>query len=107
MLQCYVQFLRPSTFLSVFFNCYFLTFFYTHLMQDIFKVDKTRALPIERQMSVVYSIRNPRFSGWKEQEEGSKLETKRAATVQARGGNRHAKVQPSAGLSNSNKFYKH
>src|SRR4030042_3526765 len=39
MLQCYVQFLRPATFLFVFFYCYFLTFFYTHLMQDIFKVD--------------------------------------------------------------------
>src|SRR4030042_196154 len=166
MLQCYLQFLRPATFLFVLSYCYFLSFFYTHLMQDIFKVDikdlqklikfyrespkqfryatagvlnfqafqtrkydienlqssmiirdnrflqsslrvdKTRALPIERQMSVVYSVRNPRFSGWKEQEEGSKLETKRAATVQARGGNRHAKVQPSARFSKSNKFYK-
>lgn len=57
------------------------------------RVEKTRPLPIDKQIAISGSINRPRFSGWKEQETGQTPKRKHVITKSARGGNIRSKVQ--------------
>lgn len=66
------------------------------------RVEKTRPLPIDKQIAISGSINRPRFSGWKEQETGQTPKRKHAITTSARGGNIRSKVQEKNRLRASN-----
>lgn len=57
-----------------------------------------------RQEATVGSIVRDRFSGWEEQETGSKSDKDRAPTLAARGGNKKKRMAPSVRFKAANKF---
>ena len=70
------------------------------------RVEKTKPVSINQQIAISGSIARPRFTGWKEQEDGGTAERKRKITISARGGSKQAKAQQKARLKPSNKIYK-
>jgi len=68
-------------------------------------VQTTGPRPIEQQASYMGSIKRPRFSGWKEQQE-NKRSDKNITTTDARGGSKGATVKTKNRLKRANKFYK-
>lgn len=70
------------------------------------RVEKTRPLPIDKQIAISGSINRPRFSGWKEQETGQTPVHKRVSTPTARGGSMRGKIQTKARLKPGNVIYK-
>lgn len=69
------------------------------------KVDKTHTRqPISSQEAIVGSIDGPRFSGWVEQELGTKTKRTRVFTRLARRGSPTRPAQPSVRLKASNDF---
>jgi len=70
------------------------------------RVEKTKPVSINQQIAISGSITRPRFTGWKEQEDGGTAERKRKITISARGGSKQAKAQQKARLKPSNKIYK-
>jgi hypothetical protein len=75
-------------------------------LRNNLKVQPARSGRIESQVAIAYSVRRPRFTGWKEQQDGSTPEKKRGTTLAARGGNVRGKMQSRARLKSGNKFYK-
>ena len=70
------------------------------------RVEKTKPVSINQQIAISGSIARPRFTGWKEQEDGGTAERKRKITISARGGSKQAKAQGKARLRPGNKIYK-
>ena len=70
------------------------------------RVEKTKPVSINQQIAISGSITRPRFTGWKEQEDGGTAERKRKITISARGGSKQAKAQQKARLRPGNKIYK-
>jgi hypothetical protein len=75
-------------------------------LSSALRVEKTKPVSINQQIAISGSITKPRFTGWKEQENGTAPERKRKVTVSARGGSKQAKAQQRARLKPSNKIYK-
>lgn len=69
------------------------------------RVEKTKPVNINEQIAISGSVTAPRFTGWKEQQEGKKPERKRTISVQARG-SRTNKLPNKYRLRPSNQIYK-
>jgi hypothetical protein len=63
-----------------------------------------RSQPISNQTSRVGSLLGPRFTGWKEQQLGTRSTRSRVATLNARGGNFSKPMQGKARLKPNQKF---
>lgn len=61
---------------------------------------------IDRQISIAYSVKRPRFSGWVEQEYGRRPKRRRTVTKHARGGNMRSAMKSRARLRPAGQFYK-
>jgi hypothetical protein len=71
------------------------------------KVEKARSgTEINKQISRVYSIKRPRFTGWEEQQTGKQPVKKRITTLHSRGGSKKRKVMGKYRLKKSSKFFK-
>ena len=68
------------------------------------RVEKAHGRNILQQESVTGSISSPRFSGWEEQELGTRTERSRVANVLARGGDFNRQVKPSLRLKPGRDF---
>jgi hypothetical protein len=68
------------------------------------RVEKARGSNILQQEAVAGSIESPRFSGWEEQELGTKTQRSRVANVLARGGDFNRQIKPSLRLKPSRDF---
>jgi hypothetical protein len=69
------------------------------LTKRMIKVEKNRNFKhISTQVSAVGSIRKNRFSGWGEQQLGTKTKRKRVATIRGRSGSKKKRLKPSARL---------
>ena len=75
-------------------------------LRSSLRVQKAKSTKIDRQIAIAYSIERPRFSGWKEQEYGTKRRNKRVPTTSARGGNKKRQVQGKYRFKSGNKFYR-
>jgi hypothetical protein len=76
-------------------------------IKSAIRVTKTRySADIDKQKSFVYSIKKPRFSGWKEQQTGAQPKKKKSISIHARGGNKRGIVRSKYRLKKATKFYK-
>jgi hypothetical protein len=70
------------------------------------RVQKTKSGPVNSQMTISGSIHRPRFTGWEEQEKGTRPKRNRAITKAGRAGNKKRQAIGKARLKSANKFYK-
>jgi hypothetical protein len=71
------------------------------------RVEKAKSgAEINKQISRVYSIKRPRFTGWEEQQTGKQPVKKRITTLHSRGGSKKRKVLGKYRLKKSSKFFK-
>jgi hypothetical protein len=71
------------------------------------RVEKTRNVPIEQQIALSGSIKRARFTGWEEQEHGTRPRTRRGFTTAARGGTRRKAAKSRARLKPAYTFHRY